>query len=145
MKPVDVLEKIKNEFDFDCDVDYSYYEDSYYDTVEEIAVLGAMCDVQADEIYMGLVKSLGLKADIDVELMSFMHEIGHHMTIDSLSDYDIAVSMWIEEGAAEQKDYMAYFLCPEEREATMWAVDFVNEHKEFFEMINKELMEVLYD
>ena len=93
----------------------------------------------ADQCYQEYIHSLCPELQIDTGLISFFHELGHHVIGDKYStkEYclfaqqkDSITGRFIEAGE-EISDlnrrtlYMEYFDIQEEREATMWAIEYV--------------------
>lgn len=136
----------------------AYYDptcDSYYQYGSDMSrvVLGGMTNKVADEIYMRFCKDLGLKVDIDVITMSFLHEVGHHMTLDFLDEDEISESEWTkvilritkDDSEYTEEDYMKYFNCPEEFEATWDAIKFCNACPEVAKALDTAILETIYD
>lgn len=134
----------------------AYYDpnsDSYYQAGIEISevVLGGMTNKIADEIYMRYCKELGLEIEVDVITMSFLHEVGHHMTLDFLDEDEINQSEWVkallciskDEEEYTKEDYMQYFTCPEEYEATWDAIKFCNACPEVVKKLDAAIQEAL--
>lgn len=127
----------------DCD---SYYQ---YDAVLSRVVLGGLTNKKADEIYMDYCRELGLKVDVDVMTMSFLHEVGHHNTIDFLDGEEIfeseMIKLLLAANNKETKEYfMKYFECPEEYEATWDAVSFCNAYPEVVLQLDADIQNALY-
>ena len=132
-------------------------EDSYYDESPSVPliVLGGMTNKTADEIFMRYCKEeLGLNVDVDVITLSFLHELGHHNTIDSLDDEEMEASEWtkfmlnIKDESNQvftEKDYMRYFTCPIEIEATMDAVVFCNDNPEVAKDLDTRIIQGLWE
>lgn len=118
--------------------EYRADEDSYYDesTSIPLIVLGGLTNKKADEIFMQFCQErLGLVTDVDIITLTFLHELGHHNTIDFLDDEEMETSEWTKfmlnikettEDNFTEEDYMSYFTCPIEIEATIDAVEFCN-------------------
>ena len=127
----------------DCD---SYYQ---YDNVLSRVVLGGLTNKKADEIYMDYCRELGLEVDVDVITMSFLHEVGHHNTIDFLDGEEIfeseMIKLLLAANNEETKEYfMRYFECPEEYEATWDAVSFCNAYPEVVLQLDADIQNALY-
>ena len=92
----------------DCD---SYYQ---YDSVLSRVVLGGLTNKKADEIYMDYCRELGLEVDVDVMTMSFLHEIGHHNTIDFLDGEEIfeseMIKLLLAANNEETKEYFKHVI-----------------------------------
>lgn len=125
--------------------------DSYYTSGAECGeiVLGGLTNLKADEIFMKYCKILGLEVEVSVETLSFLHELGHHNTLDFLDPDEIVESEFIKENLYVQNEqteeaFMQYFTCPEEMEATADAVEFCNCNPVIVKMFDKQLLNALY-
>ena len=121
----------------------SYYE---YDTI----VLGGLTNVEADEIYLDYCKELGLEDEIGIEALSFLHELGHHNTIELVSDDDYYESESIKLmlymiGEETEERYMQYFSCPTEKAATLDAIEFCNQNPKVIKEFDGQLIAALYE
>ena len=131
--------------------EYRADEDSYYDesTSVPLIVLGGLTNKKADEIFMRFCKEeLGLVTDVDIVTLTFLHELGHHNTIDFLDEEENADSeftklMLAVLGEDTEKDYMSYFTCPIEIEATIDAVEFCNHCPEVVKKLDAAIQEAL--
>lgn len=129
---------------------YIELSDSYYLATGQI-VLGGLADVKADEIFVEYCeRDLGLKVNISVETLAFLHELGHHNTLDFIDDIDIIASDIIKEMLYMQDEeteeaFMKYFTCPIEQEATVDAVNFCNHNPEVVMQLDKDLLAALYE
>ena len=127
----------------DCD---SYYQ---YDAVLSRVVLGGLTNKKADEVFMNYCKELGLMVDVHIETLSFLHEVGHHNTIDFLDGEEIfeseMVKLLLAANNEETEEYfMRYFVCPEEYEATWDAVSFCNAYPETVLQLDADIQNALY-
>lgn len=129
---------------------YIELSDSYYLATRQI-VLGGLADVKADEVFVEYCKrDLGLKINISVETLAFLHELGHYNTLDFIDDIDIIASDVIKEVLYMQAEeteeaFMKYFTCPVEQEATTDAVNFCNHNPEVVMQLDKDLLTALYE
>lgn len=87
----------------------------------------------------------------DVFLTSLLHEIGHHMTIDTIEPdaqaYSDQMKKFIEESEFipdEAKDFM-YFELPDEIEATRWGLNFISASTEYCKSFWEELSPLIID
>lgn len=89
-------------------------------------------------------------------LISFLHEIGHHKTFESLTEeeWDFCeekkkrIFKKIRKANTPKKiDKLQnqYFVLPDELKATEWAVDFIRKHPKKAKKMNDELMKALND
>jgi len=132
-------------------------DDSYYDESSSVPliVLGGMTNKMADEIFMKYCKEeLGLNVDVDVITLSFLHELGHHNTIEFLDDEEMEASeltkfmLNIKNETNQEfteKDYMRYFTCPIEVEATMDAVAFCNHNPEVAKELDASILQAIWE
>ena len=127
----------------------SYYQASDVDNLPSRVILGGMSNKKADEVFMRYCGELGLKVSVGVEVMSFLHEIGHHMTMDFLDEDELFESemtkmfLTIDDEDTDEA-FMKYFTCPIEYEATMDAVNFCNACPEVALKLDKDIKEALY-
>ena len=124
-------------------------KDSYYHYGKNLVVLGGLTNKKADEIFMDYCKELGLEVDVHIETLSFLHEVGHHNTIDFLDSEEIfeseMVKLFLASKNEETEEYfMRYFVCPEEYEATWDAVSFCNAYPEIVLQLDKDIQNALY-
>lgn len=121
-----------------------------YDTVKETIDFQTDLTDWTDDLFNAFVtKEFGLK-NFDTFVISMLHEIGHYMTEDELTEMDILksgcgkirVAEVIQSPNATQKDKekaeMKYFMLPDEYAATAWAVDFYNENREACEKMQRK-------
>ena len=101
--------------------------------------------------FISLVQKIGLWEDTYLGTLVFLHELGHLQTWEEFSRFDellyIAMDkiiMWVL-GASRNKLYGAvnyfYQRVPQEKRATQWAIDFVNENSQAVEELEKILYE----
>ena len=135
----------------DVTANFVQASDSYYTSDVECGeiVLGGLTNPKADEIFMKYCKTLGLEIEVSVETLSFLHELGHHNTLDFLDGSEITESELIKEELYMQNEeteeaFMQYFTCPEEMEATVDAVEFCNHNPVIVKMFDKQLLNALY-
>lgn len=146
-----VLNNFLQKNGFDCSAAYDVKADSYYDIDNEEITLGGKPDEEADRIFIKYLEELELNGEWNISLMTFMHELGHHMTLHLLSEEEedesakikffcgiISENFGDDEGACNM-----YFRCPEEAIATEWAVDFINNNIDMMREFEAELIEVI--
>lgn len=82
-----------------------------------------------DDMFYDYAKSLGLKVDCGIFILSLLHEVGHHITYDDIDvdtwNYDIDVKATLTDS---DEDCQEYFRLESEKVATQWAVNFINNH-----------------
>ena len=81
MRVDDILNNFLQENCFDCHAVYDVEADSYYSIYEEEIVLGGQPDPVADRVFMKYVKELGLIGEWNINTLTFMHELSHHLTL----------------------------------------------------------------
>lgn len=114
-----LLNDIANEFE--CEVEIGN-EFAYYYKENKIVVN----PTDTDETFLALARENGLNEEVSNFVISFFHELGHNETIDFVEEY---------EGDKEALSIEEYFYLEEEFEATMWAIDFCNNHLDIIEEI----------
>lgn len=102
--------------------DFSYF---YIDSSIEYTFV---ISERMDRLFMEYAKSIGLKTKIDIFLLSFLHELGHHETLDEIDDDDEEYSRLIKENLNSDNDdnCKIYFALPDEKMATEWAINYIN-------------------
>lgn len=129
---------------------YNPDEESYYNCEERLVVFGGLTNRYADELFMKYCKTLGLVIPVHIETLTFLHEVGHHLTVDFLDEEEIVNSEWtkfllnLKDDWYTEKDYMSYFACPVEYEATMDAVKFCNNCPKVVMDLDKKIQKALY-
>lgn len=132
----------------DARAEYIEHSDSYY--CNNQIVLGGMSDVTGDRIFLRYCKeTLGLKIDLSIETLSFLHELGHHKTLEIVSDEEYIVSVAIkqmlyEQDIEDEERFIKYFTCPIEEAATIDAVNFCNDNSALVSKFDKDLLSALY-
>lgn len=110
-----------------CDKEFSYYP-------ETDRISYTIIQYTTDELVTQLINE---KYNVDIEpfyfIFSLLHEIGHHMTIDELTDEDLQDDLmcrqmiipYIED---EIRQGRAYINLIAEDYATRWAIDYIDNH-----------------
>lgn len=142
-----VLNRFLADNDFECDVmmdtDFAYYYGC------SLITYSLVVSEKMDRMFLDFAKSNGLSVDCGIFLLSFFHELGHHETMDLLEDEDCEYSKEIKEtlNGDSEEDCKIYFALPDEIEATLWAIDFINSNLEMVEKLAKDLqkeIEIFY-
>lgn len=128
---------------------YDEYSESYY-FFNGIIVFGGLTNRKADKVFLQFCKELGLKTNTSIETLTFLHELGHHNTLCYLDEEEIYESenlklqlyMMNEES---DEAFIQYFTCPEEKEATIDAVEFCNHNPYIVSKLDKKLLQALYE
>lgn len=137
-----------NDFD-DARAEYVEHSDSYY--CNGLIVLGGLSDLLGDEIFLNYCKkTLGLKVKVSVETLSFLHELGHHKTLEIIDDEDYLASevikrMLYEQDVEDEERFIKYFTCPTEEVATIDAVSFCNSNPDLVIALDEMLLDALYE
>ena len=129
--------------------EYVEHSDSYY--CDGLIVLGGLSDLLGDEIFLDYCKStLGLKVEVSVETLSFLHELGHYNTLETIDDEDYIASevikrMLYEQDVEDEERFRKYFTCPVEQAATVDAVSFCNDNPILVTTLDMMLLNALYE
>ena len=132
----------------DARAEYIEHSDSYY--YNNQIVLGGMSDLLGDEIFLDYCRNtLGLKVKVSVETLSFLHELGHHKTLEIINDEDYLASeiikrMLYEQDIEDEERFIKYFTCPVEEAATIDAVSFCNSNPDLVTILDEMLLDALY-
>lgn len=118
-----LLNTIANEFE--CEVEIGN-EFAYYYEESKIVVN----PTDTDETFFSLARENGLNEEVSNFVISFFHELGHNETLDFVDEY---------EGDKNALTMEEYFYLEEEFEATLWAIDFCNEHLDLVREIEQML------
>lgn len=143
----DRIDAILNEFlePFELTVfagtDFAYYHSS--STIEYAFVVSE----RMDNLFMKNAKRLGLKHNVDTFLLSLLHEVGHNETIDDLDDAIYNYCLDIKEmlDADCDEDVYTYLNLFDEKEATLWAIDYINNHTEEIEELWNKLQPAILE
>ena len=92
-----------------------------------------------DNLFLEYAKKNGLKVDCGIFLLSFFHEVGHYMTlgqftfdeIDEFNDYKDSLT-------DSDEDCKEYFNIEDERKATLWAIQYINNNADKIERLALE-------
>lgn len=129
--------------------EYIEQSDSYY--CNGLITLGGMSDLKGDEIFIDYcTNTLGLQVDVSVETLSFLHELGHHNTLEIISEEDYVASEIIkqylyEQDIEDEERFIKYFDCPTERAATVDAIKFCNNNPSIVKKLDEELLDAIYN
>lgn len=100
-----------------------------------------------------LKKELGLKYNCNDFIISILHEVGHYFTDNTLTYNQAKYCDKIKEELDSRQDeltiedFILYFNLIDERKASQWAVDYINNHKKEIKDFTKRLqpkLEKLY-
>lgn len=145
MNRTSILNNFLLENHFNETAKYIAESDSYYDDGEELIVLGGLTVPTADEIFIKYCHSLGLSYEVDIEVLSFLHELGHGETLHIATEEDelnrdLTIMLCNLLGVEDEEDFMMYFTTPIEAMATEWAVNFCNENIEKVKELERKIL-----
>lgn len=128
------IENILNKFlePFECTAELSS-DFSYWYSESLICVALAVTEAN-DRDFQEFCKELQPELHCDTFLLSFMHELGHHETLDEWDDEEY-LDMKIQKEKInkmkvnqKEKNFM-YFNIPDERRATEWGLQYIMENQ----------------
>ena len=79
--------------------------------------------------------------DIDIFMLSILHEVGHSQTLNNIDDVLYEQEQRVKEtlDGSKKADNYIYFGLPSEMAATLWAIDFIIENSEKLSVLWTEL------
>ena len=117
MRVDDILNNFLQENGFDCHAVYDIEADSYYSIYEEEIVLGGQPDAVADRVFMKYVKELGLIGEWNINTLTFMHELSHHLTLHLLDEEEIEIGKQaLEQQKIDRDTYTKRYEAKQKRE-----------------------------
>lgn len=159
LKGIERIDKILNDFlrDFDCSAEID--NDFTYHTDINLITYSFTCSEISNVMFSNVIAALCPNIKCDIFLWSLLHELGHHETIDTISDADYCYSFDEKQRIREQlsgvsaekneKLYMQiandYYFLPDEIAATCWAVDFVTKNQHRVRQLWNELQPAIKD
>lgn len=130
-KGIDKIEQVLNAFlePFECsvklDTDFCYlYEDS-------VIGYALVTSEKNNNAFLANAKKLFPTITADIFLWSFLHELGHHETIEEITDKETEISMYVKnhlDDYPEAERNNIYFNLPDENAATTWAGEYMLDH-----------------
>ena len=91
-------------------------------------------------------ETLGLNYEVPVFILCFLHELGHHFTMDDFNEDQICDFEDEKDRLKDSdKDFCAYFEIGDEIAASEWAVNFINSNPKIVEQFDKDLKNALDD
>ena len=156
MLPTDRITEILDNFLLPFGTACAFSDDFVYDTDNKMIYYGLLVQEDADRYFMDFIHSLAPEITIDVFLMSVLHELGHHMTLDQITDevYEQCFrdKLFLSEMADNpyssftmEHIHKEYFNIPVERVATEWAIDYIRGHVEELKALWSELQAAILD
>lgn len=143
LQGIETITEVLNDFLAEFELTATPSADFYYSYGDSQIGYALAVTEFADTCYQNYVRELCPQLKCDTFLLSFLHELGHHHTIDDFDDNAYAVQevkkIWINRKLAsptlteERKIelYNEYFELDIEKVATVWAINFIasNEDK----------------
>ena len=136
------LERVLNRFlkkqGFDCVA----REDDYffYGYARSVICFTTKSDERMDRLFREFAVRLGLEIECGDFLLAFFHELGHHETMDLIEEEDYFFSQDVKGTlTASDNDCEIYFNLPDEIEATLWAIDYINANEEIIKKLKKSI------
>lgn len=114
--------------DIDFEEDFGY---AYDDTVNCINIGTKRFDDVSNYFEQFLYEYGCEYCGIPGPVLSFIHELGHFMTISNFSNEELwfcAFAKKFDHGGTDQEEFFRYWEMPDEFAANMWAVDYINNH-----------------
>lgn len=135
---------------FDCnvsmDTDFSYQppDEDFDDLHGTIFWSPILPKDEIEKWFLEFAKSLNKNGLTNLFTLSFLHELGHHITLADFSTFrdkcsEIEKKLINILPLTESVRHKIYFRLPIERVATKWAVDFCATHPKDIEKLNKKL------
>lgn len=154
MNMVERIEKIINDWllfhEFEATAEVALdFEYVYTDSLIRVSFFSS----RDDNLFRDYFYELGLRYDVDIFLMAFLHELGHAETIEDISESDYQYSIKQKEEISNHyySDELVrqYQRLPDEHAASAWAVNYINSHAEelalwWNEVLRPEIMK-FYD
>lgn len=129
------INSILNDFltPFECSADIS--TDFEYLYAESKIHYALVVSEKSNRLFLNDVERRFPTIHADIFLWSFLHELGHHMTMDDMEDEEVAESENIKNyldtvNLTDKEKYNLYFNAPDEKLATEWAADYMLAHSE---------------
>lgn len=123
-----------------CDKEFAYYS-------EKEAISYTIFCYTTDETFINAVNE---KYNVDITNFSFifslLHEIGHHMTIDELTEEDMENEIFARSiiPLLDDSERMeAYMNLTAEDLATSWAIDYIDSHIEECIKVQKRFLKII--
>lgn len=146
LKGIVKIDKVLNDFleQFECtarlSTDFGYYH-------TENLITYALVEAETSKTsFMQSIERLKPNVTADVFLWSLLHEIGHHETMDYMTDKQEQTSNKIKNEIMKHKRPTSdYYNAPDENLATTWAVEYAETHTEelltFWNKLQKAIMD----
>ena len=139
----EVLNKFLADNDFDCTAEMA--NDFAYYWKEEIITYSLVVSERMDNLFLDFARKNGLKINCGIFLLSFFHELGHHLTIDDLEEEEEEECEAIKEALTDSDaDCYKYFSLLDEWLATSWAIDYINNNIELIKQLAINIQEAIH-
>ena len=109
------------------DTDFAYYY------VKDVVTFSIFSFSGNDDFMLDAESRFPHLFNIPPFMWCLMHEVGHHETIDDLTEEEVEESKRIKASIDTDKNpdsRMIYYTCPDEYAATDWAGHYIEDHKE---------------
>lgn len=137
-----VLDNYLMENDFEVTTEIGLDFEYYY--AESKIVYSLVTTEKTDRLFKEFAKANGLKVDCGIFLLSFFHELGHNETIDYIDQKTEKRCSKIKKGlTTSEKDCIIYFNLEDEKIATDWAINYINNNTEKIKKLAENLQEAL--
>jgi len=115
---------------FNIDVNVRYGDTFSYDYNEDCVYYCNKHEPHTEQLFMDFCRTNGLTQDLPFKVMAFLHEVGHAMTYDEVSDDEYFVkeifrTIHSDDDATDELNN-EYFNLPDELMATLQAIDLAN-------------------
>ena len=118
---------------FDCELDTC--DEFCYDETDDIIYVADAVPENSIKPFMRFAKSLGLRPNVNMNTVAFLHELGHSQTVPFLTSWEKLKDLIARRAlnATQPKTelgcrvrYLIYHRLHKEKIATKWAIDFIN-------------------
>lgn len=138
-----VLNRFLADNDFDCTAemgtDFAYYWE------EEIITYSLIVSERMDNLFLDFARKNGLQVDCGIFLLSFFHELGHHLTIDDLEEEEEEECEAIKDTLTDSDaDCYKYFSLLDEWLATSWAIDYINNNTNTIKQLAIDIQQAIH-
>ena len=141
-KITNILNNFLAQFELTAEMgmDFSYYYD------DNLITYSLIYSEQGASDFMESVEEKSPTIDADVFLWSVLHEVGHHETIDELTEEEEEYSENTKRRILEENlPHKLYYNLPDEYAATSWAVQYAEEHFEEISDLWNKLREAIME
>ncbi len=156
LKGIAKINHFLNEFLLEFDVSVCLGLDFGYSMSHHVIEYALAVTEKEDKFFMDNFHRLAPDIKCDTFLISFLHELGHHMTMPHLSPEDLHCQKIVgelqdeldEEGITEEKEreiHQKYYNLPIEKVATEWAINYMRENTEKIAHFWKGFQEIVQE